>query len=146
MSRHDELAAIFERDRPRLRRIAHRMLGDWDLADEAVQESWLKTGGIGEQELRNAGAWLTTITTRVCLDKLRQRRRRTPAQRLELDDPKNAGAAASLTGDAGPEHAALTADSIGVALLIVLERLARSSAWPSCCMTCSRCRSRRSPA
>lgn len=123
MGQSEELVAIFERERPRLRRIAQRILGDWDQAEEAVQESWLKTDKIPKEELRNASAWFTTIATRVCVDRLRYRRRHTPIQPLELDDPANESEVANLTGDEGPEHAAIAADSIGVALLIVLERL-----------------------
>jgi RNA polymerase sigma-70 factor (ECF subfamily) len=123
MDRNAGLAAIFERDRPRLRRIAQRFLGDWDQAEEAVQESWLKTDKIPHDEIRNASAWLTTITTRVCLDRLRYRRRRARMHAIELDDPANESEVAKLIGDEGPEHGALMADSIGVALLVILERL-----------------------
>jgi RNA polymerase sigma factor (sigma-70 family) len=123
MGQNEELVAIFERERPRLRRIAHRILGDWDHAEEAVQETWLKADNVPRQDLKNASAWFTTITTRVCLDRLRYRRRHTPARAMELDDPANESEVANITGDEGPEHAALAADSIGVALLVVLERL-----------------------
>lgn len=123
MGQSEELVAIFERERPRLRRIAHRLLGHWDQAEEAVQESWLKTDKIPKEELRNVSAWFTTITTRVCLDRLRYRRRHSPVQPIELDDPANKNEAAKLAGDEGPEHAALSADSVGVALLVVLDRL-----------------------
>jgi RNA polymerase sigma-70 factor, ECF subfamily len=123
MNHSEALLAIFQRERPRLRRIAHRILGAWDEAEEAVQETWLKTDKIPKQELGNASAWFTTITTRVCLDRLRYRRRRTPHRPVELDDPANESAAASLPGDEGPEQEALSADSVGVALLVVLERL-----------------------
>src|SRR5262249_38828408 len=92
-------------------------------AEEAVQESWLRTDKIPQDEIRNASAWLTTITTRVCLDRLRHRRRRAAMHAIALDDPANEREVASLVGGEGPEHAALTADSIGVALLVILERL-----------------------
>jgi RNA polymerase sigma-70 factor, ECF subfamily len=114
---------MFERDRPRLRRIARRILGDWDQAEEAVQETWLKTDNIPSEGLRDASAWFTTIVTRVCLDRLRHRRRHTPRQVVELDDPANEHEVAGLIRDGNPEQAALAADSVGVALLIVLERL-----------------------
>jgi RNA polymerase sigma-70 factor, ECF subfamily len=123
MGRTEDFAAIFERDRPRLRRIARRILGDPDQAEEAVQESWLKINDIPQQDIENASAWLTTITTRVCIDRLRHRRRRAPLHVVELDDPANESEAASLIGDAGPEQAALMADAIGVALIVILERL-----------------------
>ena len=123
MGQNQELAAIFERERPRLQRIARRVLGDWDEADEAVQETWLKTDKVPQDELRNASAWLTTIVTRVCLDRLRRRRRRAANRTIELDDPAIANEVADIVGDEGPERAALAADSIGVALLVILERL-----------------------
>lgn len=123
MGQREELVAIFERDRPRLRRIARRILGDWDQAEEAVQETWLKTDKIPAGGLRDASAWLTTIITRLCLDRLRYRRRHTPNQVLELDDPTNEREVESLAEDGDPEQAALAADSVGVALLVVLERL-----------------------
>lgn len=123
MSPNEKLAAIFEQDRPRLRRIAQRILGDWDQADEAVQESWLKIDKYPHEDIRNVGALLTTVTTRVCLDSLRHRRRRAAMHAIALDDPANENEVAQLVGDEGPEQAALLADSIGVALLIVLDRL-----------------------
>jgi RNA polymerase sigma-70 factor (ECF subfamily) len=116
-----DLAVVFERERPRLRRVAHRLLGDWDQAEDAVQECWLKTDKAPPDDIRNAGAWLTTITTRVCLDRLRQRRRRPRV--VALDDPANQDEITGLVGDEGPEQATLAADSIGVALLVILERL-----------------------
>ncbi len=123
MGQNQELVGIFERERPRLQRIARRVLGDWDEAEEAVQETWLKTDKVPQDELRNACAWLTTIVTRVCLDRLRHRRRRTASRTIELDDPANEEEVADVVGDQGPEHAALVANSVGVALLVVLERL-----------------------
>jgi RNA polymerase sigma factor (sigma-70 family) len=123
MGQNEEFVATFERDRPRLRRIAYRILGDWDQAEEAIQETWLKTDKIPKEDLRDASAWLTTIATRVCLDRLRHRRRHSRIRAIELDDPANESEVVNLMGDEGPEHAALTADSIGVAMLIVLERL-----------------------
>jgi RNA polymerase sigma factor (sigma-70 family) len=120
---NEELAAIFERERPRLRRVAHRILGHWDQAEEAVQDTWLKTDKIPQEDIENASAWFTTITTRVCLDRLRHRRRRASTRAVELDDPVNESEVANLIGDEGPERAVLIADSIGVALLVVMERL-----------------------
>jgi RNA polymerase sigma-70 factor (ECF subfamily) len=98
MGQNEEFVAIFERDRSRLRRIAHRILGDWDQAEEAVQETWLKTDKIPKEELRDASAWLTTIATRICLDRLRHRRRHTPIRAIELDDPANESEAVHLIG------------------------------------------------
>jgi RNA polymerase sigma-70 factor (ECF subfamily) len=123
MAQNQELAAIFERERPRLQRIARRVLGDWDEAEEAVQETWLKTDKVPQDEVRNASAWLTTIVTRICIDRLRRRRRRASGRTIELDDPANESEVAGVIGDQGPEQAALVADSIGVGLLVILERL-----------------------
>lgn len=123
MGGNEELAAIFEQDRPRLRRIGQRILGNWDQAEEAVQESWLKIAKIPQEEIRNASAWLTAITTRVCLDRLRYCRRRASMHAIELDNPSRESEVANLIGDEGPEHAALMADLIGVALLVILDRL-----------------------
>ena len=144
MGQNQELAEIFERERPRLQRIARRVLSDWDEAEEAVQETWLKTDKVPQDELRSAGAWLTTIVTRVCLDRLRHRRRRVASRTIELDDPANEKEVADVVGDGGPEHAALMADAVGVALLVILERLPPWREWHSCSMTCSTCPSMRS--
>jgi RNA polymerase sigma-70 factor (ECF subfamily) len=124
MPGNEELAVIFERDRSCLQRLAKRILGSWDQAEDAVQECWLRTDRIPQAEIRNASAWFTTITTRVCLDRLRHHRRRATTSTIELDDPHQESEVAKLVGDQGPEHAALTAESIGVALLVILERLA----------------------
>ena len=123
MGQNQKLAGIFERERPRLQRIARRVLGDWDEAEEAVHETWLKTDKVPPDELRNASAWLTTIVTRVCLDRLRRRRRRAGSCTIELDDPANEKEVADVVGDEGPERAALMVDSVGVAMLVILERL-----------------------
>jgi RNA polymerase sigma factor (sigma-70 family) len=76
MRDRDFLAERFEEERPQLRRIAYRMLGTIDEADDAVQEAWIKLSGTDESAVENLGAWLTTVVSRVCLDMLRTRRSR----------------------------------------------------------------------
>ncbi|MEU8796553.1 sigma-70 family RNA polymerase sigma factor [Spirillospora sp. NPDC048819] len=111
------LTERFEEDRPRLRAVAFRMLGSVSEADDAVQEAWLRLHRTDVTGVHNLGGWLTTVVGRVCLDMLRSRtaRREEP---LDARLPETAGASAD-----GPEHEALLADSVGVALLVVLETL-----------------------
>ncbi|MFB4195717.1 sigma-70 family RNA polymerase sigma factor [Streptomyces carpaticus] len=120
MDRHEDLAARFEEHRPRLRAMARRMLGSAAEAEDAVQEVWLRAARAGAAEVENLGGWLTTITGRVCLNLLRSRGSR-PEEPLpegyERAAPHTAGPAA------GPEEAALLADSVGAALVVVLETL-----------------------
>jgi RNA polymerase sigma factor (sigma-70 family) len=110
----DHLAERFEADRPRLRAVAHRMLGSATEADDAVQEAWLRLRRVDADALNNLSAWLTTVVGRVCLDMLRSRavRREQP-----LDS------AAPSSGPIEPAVAAELADSVGVALFVVLETL-----------------------
>ncbi|MGI5128409.1 sigma-70 family RNA polymerase sigma factor [Pseudonocardia sp. CA-107938] len=107
------LAERFERERPRLRAVAHRMLGSETAADDAVQDAWLRLSSAEAERIDNLGGWLTTVVARECLHQLRSRRRR----REEPADP--AVPAAALD----PEQEALLADSVGLALLVVLDRL-----------------------
>jgi RNA polymerase sigma-70 factor, ECF subfamily len=109
----NELADRFEENRPRLRAVALRMLGSPAEADDAVQEAWLRLSRTGDDGVENLSAWLTTVVGRVCLDLLRQR-----TARREDEFPAEPPA----TG-AGPEQEALLADSVGLALLVVLETL-----------------------
>jgi len=115
-----DLAQRFERDRSRLRAVAYRMLGSATEADDAVQEAWLRLDRVDAGGIDNISAWLTTVVGRVCLDMLRSR-----ASRRE--DPWDAGGlepvAATASGAADPEQEALLADSVGVAMLVVLETL-----------------------
>lgn len=113
----DWLAQRFEERRPRLTALANRMLGSASEADDAVQEAWLRLSRSDADSIENLGAWLTTVTSRVCLNILQARRTR-PEVPLDPD-------AAEPATDAGsdPEQAALLADSIGLALLIVLDTL-----------------------
>src|SRR3954447_20966428 len=116
----DELAEQFERNRPHLRSVAYRMLGSMSDADDAVQEAWLRLSRSDSGAVANLGGWLTTVVGRVCLDMLRARRsrREDPAgDRL----PEPVVRLGDGTGD--PEHEALLADSVSMALLVVLETL-----------------------
>ncbi|MDH6218425.1 sigma-70 family RNA polymerase sigma factor [Streptomyces pseudovenezuelae] len=109
------LALRFESHRNHLRAVAHRMLGSLAEADDAVQEAWFRLGRTDARQVENLGGWLTTVVGRVCLDMLRSRRSRAE-EPLEADAPMPAVAA-------DPEQDTLLADSVGVALLVVLETL-----------------------
>jgi RNA polymerase sigma factor (sigma-70 family) len=117
MGDHDWLAERFELDRTRLRAIAYRMLGSVHEADDAVQEAWFRLGRSGASGVENLSGWLTTVVARVCLDMLRQRK----AKREEpLDE---VGQDSSVPAKDDPEHEALLGDSVGLALLVVLQTL-----------------------
>ena len=118
MDERDVLAERFEADRARLRSVAYRMLGSASEADDAVQEAWLRLGHSDASGIENLGGWLTTVVARVCLDMLRSRRSRREDPLVQVDEP----AAMSEAGD--PEREVLLADSVGLALLVVLETLA----------------------
>jgi len=112
------LARQFEVNRAHLRAVAYRMLGSLSEAEDAVQESWLKLSHAEVEDVANLGGWLTTVVARVCLDHLRRRRSRRE-EPLETDRPE------PLSGpEADPEHEAAMADSVGLALLVVLQTLA----------------------
>ena len=100
----------FEEHRPRLRALAYRMLGSLSEADDAVQDAWLRLNRTSDVE--NLGAWLTTVVTRICLNMLRARRE------LQMPDP-----IIDPVDEIDPEHEALLAGSVGLALLVVLETL-----------------------
>ncbi len=119
MSDQQWLAQRFEEYRPRLRAVAYRMLGSLSEADDAVQDSWLRVSRADTSEVENLGAWLTTIVARVALNMLRSRtiRRQQPLD-VHLPDP-----VVDSPGGSDPEHEALLADSVGLALLVVLEAL-----------------------
>jgi RNA polymerase sigma-70 factor (ECF subfamily) len=113
------LAQRFEAERPHLRAVAYRLLGRLDEADDAVQESWLRLSGSDPSRIVNLGAWLMTVVARVCLDMLRARRARRE-ESLEASVPQ------VVTGGErviDPVQEALLADSVGLALLVVLETL-----------------------
>jgi RNA polymerase sigma-70 factor (ECF subfamily) len=117
------LAERFEANRTRLQRVAYRMLGSSSEADDAVQEAWLRLSRAGAGDIENLGGWLTTVVARVCLDMLRSRKTR---REEPLDAPEDApgNAPPARTGEGmDPEHEALLADSVGLALLVVLQTL-----------------------
>ena len=120
MSEHDWLAEQFEEHRPHLRAVAFRMLGSLSEADDAVQEAWLRTSRADASEVENLGGWLTTITARVCLNMLRSR----ASRREEPLDVRVPEPIVSSPNGVDPEHEAVLADSVGLALLVVLETLA----------------------
>ncbi|MGH3240392.1 MAG: sigma-70 family RNA polymerase sigma factor [Spirillospora sp.] len=125
MHEREWLAERFETHRPQLRAVAYRMLGSASEADDAVQEAWLRLHRSDAADVRNLGGWLTTVVGRICLDMLRSR----TARREEPLDSRPADAAQAAADDAphdGPEQEALLADSVGVALLIVLDTLSPS--------------------
>jgi RNA polymerase sigma-70 factor (ECF subfamily) len=115
----DVLAERFEANRTHLRAVAYRMLGSTGEADDAVQEAWLRLSRTGADEIDNLSAWLTTVVARVCLDMLRSRK----ARREELLDPHVPEPIISTEDEVDPEHEAMLADSVGLALLVVLETL-----------------------
>src|SRR5262245_48906259 len=120
MHEQDWLAERFEQDRGRLRAVALRMLGSTAEADDAVQEAWLRLSRTDVSEVGNLSGWLTTVVGRICLDMLRSRTSR--REDLLGDDAADAdlnpvGAAPAA---ADPEQEALLADSVGLALLVVL--------------------------
>ena len=118
MDEQDWLAERFEEHRTHLRAVAYRLLGSLSEADDAVQEAWLRLSRSGASGVENLGGWLTTVVARVCLDMLRSRKSR---REDSLDEHESI---ASREDGADPEHEALLADSVGVAMLVVLETLA----------------------
>jgi RNA polymerase sigma-70 factor (ECF subfamily) len=119
MSEHDWLAERFEENRPHLRAVAYRMLGSSAEADDAVQETWLRLSRAGVGGVENLGGWLTTIVARVSLNMLRSRTLR----REEPMDPPATGQPVAPPNGTDPEHEAVLADSVGLALLVVLDTL-----------------------
>ena len=124
MDERDWLAKRFEENRTQLRAVAYRMLGSISEADDAVQEAWLRLSRSDSSGIENLGGWLTTVVARVCLDMLRSRRSRReeppgePRVGVHVPDP-----IVSRADGIDPEHEALLADSVGLALLVVLEML-----------------------
>ncbi|MFE2068840.1 RNA polymerase sigma factor SigJ [Streptomyces sp. NPDC059467] len=114
------LADRFQEHRDHLRAVAYRMLGSVTEAEDAVQEAWLRLGRTDTEEIRNLGGWLTTVVGRVCLDMLRSRaaRREQPMDETFVPDP-----VIRPLSSIDPEQEVLEADSVGLALLIVLETL-----------------------
>lgn len=119
MSDHHWLAEQFEAHRNHLQAVAYRMLGALSEADDAVQEAWIRLTRSNTNEIGNMGGFLTTIVSRVCLDMLRSSKSR----RKELGITGVPEPAASRQDGSDPEHEALLADSVGLAMLVVLESL-----------------------
>ncbi|MEV0378419.1 sigma-70 family RNA polymerase sigma factor [Nonomuraea sp. NPDC050643] len=119
MDDKESLTGLFEANRGHLRAVAYRMLGSVSEADDAVQEAWIRLDRTDTGDVRNLGAWLTTVVARVCLNMLRSRetRREEPLE-IRMPDP-----VVSLGDGADPESEALMADSVGLALLVVLQAL-----------------------
>jgi RNA polymerase sigma-70 factor (ECF subfamily) len=117
----DLLAERFEAERPRLRAVAFRMLGSTAEAEDAVQDAWLRLHRSDVDQVDNLGSWLTTVVARLCLDRLRVRK----AQREESLDviPLDVRPLEAGGGGSDPEQAAILADSVGLAMLVVLEQL-----------------------
>jgi RNA polymerase sigma-70 factor (ECF subfamily) len=119
MDQQSWLTERFEENRPRLRGVAYRVLGSLSEAEDAVQEAWLRLNRIDAATVDNLGGWLTTVVSRVCLDMLRSRKsRREESIGAQLTEPS------VVRGEgADPESEAMLADSVGVALLVVLDML-----------------------
>src|SRR5262245_12228800 len=116
MDEREWLTQRFEERRPRLRAVAYRVLGSLSDAEDAVQETWLRLSGTADGEVDDLGAWLTTVVARISLNMLRSRKTRSETH---VPDP-----IVDRTDGTTPEHAALLANSVGLALLVVLETLA----------------------
>ena len=119
MTERDYLAERFEENRTHLRAVAYRMLGSSSEVDDAVQEAWLRLSRTDTTGIDNLGGWLTTVVARVCLDMLRSRKSR----REEPFAPQAPEPIATGPSGSSPEHEAVLADSVGLALLVVLDRL-----------------------
>ena len=119
MEQTERLAERFEQHRPRLRAVAYRMLGSLTEADDAVQDAWLRLSQTEAEQIDNLGGWLTTVVARECLHVLRsRRRRREDSFSAHPPDP-----VVIADGEIDPEREALLADSVGRALLVVLDGL-----------------------
>lgn len=113
------LAEQFRANRSHLKSVAYRMLGSTSEAEDAVQEAWLRLSRADTAEVRNLGGWLTTVVSRICLDMLRARKQR-------REDPLGPGVSEPYVSQSDPggfEHEAMLADSIGIAMLVVLQQL-----------------------
>ena len=127
MDQQEWLARQFEEQRPHLRAVAYRMLGSLSEADDAVQDAWLRLSRADTSEVENLRAWLTTVVARVALNLLRARntRREQPLD-VRVPDP-----IIDPADGTDPEHEALLADSVGLALLVVLETYRSRRSLPS---------------
>jgi RNA polymerase sigma-70 factor (ECF subfamily) len=119
MDENEWIAQRFEEHRPHLQAVAYRMLGSLSEADDAVQDAWIRVSRASTDEVENLGGWLTTIVARVCLNMLRARNaRREESLEVHVPDP-----VITLESAPQPEDEALLADSVGLALLVVLDTL-----------------------
>src|SRR5262245_61159609 len=120
MDENEWLAQRFQAERTHLRAVAYRMLGSISEADDAVQQTWIRLSRTDADRIENLGGWLTTVVARVCLNMLRSRttRREEPLD-VHVPDPL-----VSAADGMDPEQEALLADSVGLALLVVLDSLA----------------------
>ncbi|WP_335983947.1 MULTISPECIES: sigma-70 family RNA polymerase sigma factor [Streptomycetaceae] len=119
MDDNDELARAFEEKRPRLHAVAQRMLGSTDEAEDAVQEAWIRLHRSDADAVENLDGWLTTVVGRVCLDMLRARSRREEF----FEEHTEAAAPVPTEENADPEQEAVLADSVGLALSVILDTL-----------------------
>ncbi|MFI6428815.1 sigma-70 family RNA polymerase sigma factor [Rhodococcus oryzae] len=120
MDENDSLALRFEDHRTHLLAVGYRMLGSFSDADDAIQETWLRLSRSEADSLTNLGGWLTTVMGRVCLDMLRSRKVR---REDSIDDQQLPDPIVSVVEGTDPEHEALLGDSVGLALLVVLDTL-----------------------
>jgi len=119
MDQENFLAEQFRANRDRLKSVAYRMLGSTSEAEDAVQETWMRLSRAQSSDVRNLGGWLTTVVSRVCLDMLRARKsRREDPLGPEVSEPS-----VSQADPGGFEHEAMLADSVGLAMLVVLQQL-----------------------
>src|SRR6188474_980643 len=116
----ERLADRFEAERAHLRAVAYRMLGSLDEAEDAVQEAWLRLNRSDSNSLENLRGWLTVVVARVCLDMLRARKARREDP-LDMDGPEPI--ANRRAGEIDPEQEVLLANSVGLALLVILDKL-----------------------
>jgi RNA polymerase sigma-70 factor (ECF subfamily) len=119
MDQQEQLVEQFEAHRTHLRAMAFRMLGSLNEAEDAVQETWLRLSRADTRDVTDLGRWLTTVVARICLDMLRARK----ARRENLPNPDEPLQIASHDVEVNPEYEVLLADSVGLALLVVLETL-----------------------
>jgi RNA polymerase sigma factor (sigma-70 family) len=123
MDEHDWLVEHFEANRTHMRAVAYRMLGSLSESDDALQEAWLRVSRSDASGVENPGGWLTTVVARVCLDMLRSRKSRREVSLDELSGVRVPDPIVNREDRTDPEHEALLADSVGLALLVVLETL-----------------------
>ncbi|MEV0111893.1 sigma-70 family RNA polymerase sigma factor [Streptomyces sp. NPDC050844] len=124
MDQNEALAARFEEHRPHLKAVAYRMLGSLSESEDAVQESWIRLSRSETEEIANLGGWLTTVVGRICLDMLRTRQSRREESLALSQDTHVPDPVVSWGEVVDPEQEVLLADSVGLALLVVLETLA----------------------